>query len=242
MSLETLKPKVAKLIEKAQSGGTEEIENLIDQSGVLDSTEGTVEEKVEQLIELSTEEKMWIELTENKPNADYFFKSAIAKKLPKTNFINATSASQFCAFSKIEEIDYYLNFCNCGSLYESFRECSIKTIKGINCEKVTSLAGAFKSSALVTIEEPLNVQNVTTFGFTFFSCRSLTDIRFVEETIHYSIEFTQSKKLSTESIQSIIDGLATVETAQTLTLHADVKAKLTQTQLDTITGKNWNLA
>ena len=32
-------------------GGTEELENLIDQSGVLDSTEGSVTEKVEQLID-----------------------------------------------------------------------------------------------------------------------------------------------------------------------------------------------
>lgn len=38
-----------------KGGGTEEIEQMIDSSGVLDSTEGTVEEKVEQLVDLVEE-------------------------------------------------------------------------------------------------------------------------------------------------------------------------------------------
>lgn len=51
MSLETLKTKVEQLIEKAQSGGnTDELEAIIDNSGVLDSTDGTATEKVEFLI------------------------------------------------------------------------------------------------------------------------------------------------------------------------------------------------
>ena len=67
-------------------------------------------------------------------------------------------------------------------------------------------------------------------------------IKFVEKSIKASIAFAQSSLLSDESIQSIIDGLATVETAQTLTLHADVKAKLTDEQIAQITIKNWSLA
>lgn len=44
--------KVTVNVEVEQSGGnTDEIETIIDNSGVLDSTEGTVEDKVEQLIE-----------------------------------------------------------------------------------------------------------------------------------------------------------------------------------------------
>jgi hypothetical protein len=41
----------------SSGGGTEELENLIDNSGVLDSTEGTVEDKVEQLIDLAEKGK-----------------------------------------------------------------------------------------------------------------------------------------------------------------------------------------
>ena len=67
-------------------------------------------------------------------------------------------------------------------------------------------------------------------------------IEFVAETIKVSISFINVNLLSAESIQSVIDGLATVTTAQTLTLNATVKAKLTEEQLATITNKNWNLA
>jgi hypothetical protein len=70
----------------------------------------------------------------------------------------------------------------------------------------------------------------------------LEDIQFVENTIRFSTSFAHCNLLSDKSVQSIINGLAAVGTTQTLTLHADVKAKLTQTQLDTITSKNWNLA
>ena len=50
--------------------------------------------------------------------------------------------------------------------------------------------------------------------------------------------------LSNESVQGIIDILYdyTNETAKTLTLHVDVKAKLTEAQIAQITSKNWNLA
>ena len=34
----------------------------------------------------------------------------------------------------------------------------------------------------------------------------------------------------------------TGQTSQTLKFHADVKAKLTEEQITTITGKNWTLA
>lgn len=39
------------IVTASGGGGAEEIENIIDQSGVLDSTDGTVTEKVEQLID-----------------------------------------------------------------------------------------------------------------------------------------------------------------------------------------------
>lgn len=50
--------------------------------------------------------------------------------------------------------------------------------------------------------------------------------------------------LTDECVQNIIDNLAdlTGSTAQTLQLHTDVKAKLTDTQIASITSKNWTLA
>jgi hypothetical protein len=47
--------------------------------------------------------------------------------------------------------------------------------------------------------------------------------------------------LSTDTIQSIVDGLATVEEQKTLKLHTDVVVKLTEEQLTTIANKNWTV-
>jgi hypothetical protein len=63
----------------------------------------------------------------------------------------------------------------------------------------------------------------------------------VKETIKDSVSI-KSPVLSDESIQSIVDGLAPITNTKTLTLHADVKAKLTNEQLTTITNKKWSVA
>lgn len=72
-------------------------------------------------------------------------------------------------------------------------------------------------------------------------CTALENISFVTGGIAHTIEFSKCSKLTDASIQSIIDGLAEVETAQTLTFHATVGAKLTDEQKAVITAKNWTL-
>lgn len=72
-------------------------------------------------------------------------------------------------------------------------------------------------------------------------CTALENISFVTGGIARTIEFSKCSKLTDASIQSIIDGLAEVETAQTLTFHATVGAKLTEEQKAVITAKNWTL-
>ena len=88
----------------------------------------------------------------------------------------------------------------------------------------------------------LTLENVTDFYNAFADCRQLETIR-IYGSIDVDISFGQSPLLTTESVQSIIDALKdlTGATAQTLTLHADVGAKLTDEQKATITAKNWTL-
>ena len=101
----------------------------------------------------------------------------------------------------------------------------------------------YNSKALKEIKGVLNLANATKeIGlYTFSNCNSLEEIRFAEETIKTSTRFNVSANLSAESIQSIIDGLATVETAQTLTLHSTVHSALTDEQLTMIFNKNWSV-
>lgn len=247
MSLETLKPKVAKLIEKAQSGGnTDELEAIIDNSGVLDSTEGTIEEKVEQLIDKSKQIRLWDKVVFKElalANRNSPFSCFAEKTIPRMDFSQVTSLVYTFSNASIEYIDYYINSEKATNFSSCFYGCeNLVSLVGVDTSSATTLADMFLScSKLEIITNPFNVPNVTKFNKAFNGCVALKKIRFVAGTIKSSIAF-DSAYLSAESIQSIIDGLATVETAQTLTLHADVKAKLTQTQLDTITGKNWNLA
>lgn len=96
--------------------------------------------------------------------------------------------------------------------------------------------------ALDEIKGNLDFTSCTSTLGVFQECNVLREVRFAFNSLSLSIDLKNSSKLSDDSIQSIIDGLATVETAQTLTLHADVKAKLTEEQISTITNKNWTLA
>ena len=246
MSLETLKPKVEQLIEKAQSGGdTDELEAIIDNSGVLDSTEGTVEEKVEQVVDKAEDENLWY--MRSTETSDRFgtglFHHSHLTKLPRLDLSKNTNLSNFCTSASIERIDQYLNTESCLLFTSAFNgTANLVYLKGICTKNAIRVNSMFYDSAIKEIEVPFDFSNVQSgYSSAFQKASALVEVRFVTETIKVSILFT-SALLSAESIQSIIDGLATVETAQTLTLHADVKAKLTQAQLDTITGKNWSLA
>lgn len=75
----------------------------------------------------------------------------------------------------------------------------------------------------------------------FTRCTSLAEIRFTKESIKYNLSFEQSSKLSDESIQSILDGLANVSTTQTLALNSEVYAKLTEEQKQSATDKGWTI-
>lgn len=88
---------------------------------------------------------------------------------------------------------------------------------------------------------PLDLTSSTNNGNMINSCNSLEEIRFAPNSIKVSIGLQGSAVLSDATIQSIIDGLAEVATAQTLTFHATVGAKLTDAQKATITAKNWTL-
>ena len=193
--------------------GVKEIVDIIDQSGVLDSTDGTATEKVEMLTHY----------------VDIF------KKAYKLSYYGIKS---------IENIDFYIDFV---TFELDFQYSSVKTMVGVDVSKLTTCRTMFSNCRnLVSIQRPFDMSSKSAqhMAGMFSNCFSLVDVHFVAETIKESISFAESPLLSAESIQSIIGGLVdlTDETAQTLTLHADVKAKLTEGQLATITSKNWNLA
>lgn len=113
----------------------------------------------------------------------------------------------------------------------------------VDTQNCTNYKNAFTHQrALEVIDgKPLDYSSVTASNINGFSnCIALVEVRFVANSIKYSISFVNCSKLSTDTRQSIFDGLATVDTAQTLTLHNDVK--ILQSQVDSANAKGWTIA
>ena len=202
----------------------------------------TLKTKVEQLIEKAEWEDAWYEFTNETRSFNGLFNGSLIEKLPRLSLVNATSINNLCTSMKnLKRIDFYINSKNCTSSYQVFHSCSsLEYIKGINAQSSKNVNYLFYAcKALVTIEEPLDFSSATSANSTFSDATALVNVRFVSESIKISIAILSSS-LSAESKQSIFDGLATVTTAQTLTLNAN--AKILQSQVDSANAKGWTVA
>lgn len=124
----------------------------------------------------------------------------------------------------------------------AFRELpSVETVdlSGFNCKVKRANTAFYLSRKLKNILGVLDFSEALAYNNLFGYCEALEEVRFKANSIKFSISFANSSKLSAESVQSIIDGLATVETAQTLTLHSSIV--LTDEQKATIESKGWTL-
>ena len=129
-------------------------------------------------------------------------------------------ANCFWGSTDLEVVDMTNFKCTLNSCSAMFREC-----KKLKC-----------------IYGELDFSSCTTTSNMFLSTATIEEIRFKKESLYVNLLCNGLSLLSGNSIQSIIDGLATVEETKTITFHADVKAKLTEAQISQITSKNWTLA
>lgn len=182
-----------------------------------------------------------IEMLESKTSYHYVFAYSLLTTFPyfKVNK-SATSMNYFCVNSKIA-IFPKIDTSNISTMEYAFSGCYIEEI-ALNTSNVTSMRGVFSSSNhLVTISKlDLNKcveQDSLKNAFNY--CTALKNVSFVENSIHVSVSFAYCLLLSTESVKSIVDGLAIVSTAQTITFHKDIA--LTDEQKQTINEKGWTL-
>ncbi len=199
------------VVEVEDTTKLDELETLIDESGVLEDTEGSVNEKVEGLID-KVDRYKWL-----KDNV---------KLIGFPNNSNITTVNVDC--SNITELQY--GFARCSNLHSVYLK---------NTQNVFNWKGAFYGSNILYIIETLDFSSATTITADTFAAWVIS-LKVVPETIHYNFSVAYCIQLSAESIQSIIDGLATVETAQTLTLNSAIT--LTDEQKATINAKGWTLA
>lgn len=255
------------IAEVSSGGSTEELETLIDNSGVLDSTEGTATKKVEQLIDKAEELNVFMLITNanqlfqkahsfptkaivnlpNAINARETFANWITAPIPvveeiTVNAPNITEAhSTFWQSWGVKKIILNLSD-KCQKLIMTFTYArDVKEIVlNFPTQNITDYIQTFSlCSALEKIVSVLDFSSTTNVNMMFNGCHNLKDVTFAPNTLSLSISLAQSSKLTSESIQSIIDGLATVTTAQTLTLHKNIV--LTDEQKSTINAKGWTL-
>lgn len=245
MSLETLKTKVGLLIEKAQSagGGTEEIETLIDQSGVLGTTDGTVTvtEKVEQLIDYANFKNIIQEALYNFEGHGNYTRLAVFRNTNVKNvsmfdfstvmyFIDAFSG---CALLEELDIDISNGSGNIGGFCLNCKSLKRVVIRNMP-SKFTAAINMFGGCIALESVETLNFTGVKSFtnssvNHCFYNCSSLKDLRVVENCIEVSISLQWSPILSAESIRNTFGGLNSEVTGQTLTLSLTAVKKAFET-------------
>lgn len=157
-------------------------------------------------------------------------------------------ALSFAADSKITNLKQKLIDCgvtldlskvvNALSLFEGAE--NLTNLPRLDLGACTSMASTFrKCKSLVSIDSLKLNENIA-FSLTFSECNALEEIR-IEGLIGKSLEIKDSPLLSDASVQSIIDHLAVVPVTQTLTLHANVGATITEEQRAYAISKNWSI-
>lgn len=258
------------VVEVIDTTEIDNLEDLIDNSGVLEDTDGTVTEKVEELVDelgvfrhiivatsmfyeaQSFPNKAVInlpnalnisqlcaewdsgnipivdELTVNAPNIKVSTTACMSRM-----FVNNHGVKKVILNVPNESQYMQSTFENAISLEEIVLNFSTKNIK--------SYTKTFKScKGLKKIIGVIDFSFATNTTETFVNCDELEEVTFAPNTLSLSISLGHSSKLSANSVHSIIDGLATVTTAQTLTLNKAIV--LTDEQKATINAKGWTLA
>lgn len=122
-----------------------------------------------------------------------------------------------------------------------FRNC--KSIKVLDLtEFVAKISDAYMMfysvSTLIKILGEIDFSESTNNNG-FAQCDNLEEIYPKANSIKSSISFAKSKNLIATSVQAIFDGLATVETVQTLTLNTT--QKVLQSHVDSANSKGWTV-
>ena len=152
--------------------------------------------------------------------------------------------SMFYGCHSLKRIPQY-DFSKATTAPDLFVECtSLEELPEILLSNATNTNYLFHTCTKLRKIAKLDITKSTTATSIFAGCSALEDITFVG-TIRPSISFADSPLLSDNTIASIINALRDWSEAgvtKTLTLHEDVKAKLTDEQIAIANQKGWTIA
>jgi len=130
-----------------------------------------------------------------------------------------------------------------GAITYLFYYTNLEEIYDVHLPVQSSYFQTFRGSTLLKKIEIIRVNENTTFSATFHLCDSLEEVRF-EGIIGNDIEFTESTRLTRETILHVIDHLkdfSSTNISRTLTLGWANLAKLTDEEIQTAIDKGWIL-
>lgn len=136
---------------------------------------------------------------------------------------------------------------NVTNMQSMFQNCSSLTsldVSGFGTQNVTSMYYMFNGCAGLTsinLGDKFDASKVSNVTNMFQSCNSLETITGNIKNLSISLSLS-SCPLDHDSALRIINGLATVTTAQTLTLSSTTKSTLSATEKAVLINKGWTLA
>ena len=130
-----------------------------------------------------------------------------------------------------EVVDMSYMFGGCGSL---------TTVPLLVTTRTTNMEGMFTRCRSLTSIPALDVSNTTKLDHIFRYCSALEEIHMTGMKVSFDI--SASTKFTQAALVEILNNLATVTTAQTLTMGATNLAKLTDADKKIATDKGWTLA
>lgn len=235
---------------------TEQVSIGVSASGMMTTTGAEVRCKKSILCEVDKEEVDLFELGKKSvPNSFEYatqirstYQGATFPDGHEINIVVPKITSLFYAFYQSKGLKTFTlkgnNDNNKVDCQQTFRDCAeLETVDftGFNAKTSNANQMCYGCTVLEEIKGELDFSECTNVQNIFSKCSALEKVRIKTNTLALSIAFTNSPNLSAKSVQSIIDGLATVETKQTLTLHDTVSSALTDEQYNTIISKNWEL-
>jgi len=136
---------------------------------------------------------------------------------------------------------------NVTSMYCMFQNCAGLTsldVSNFNTQNVTTMNSMFRNCAGLTsinLGDKFDASMVSNVTNMFWDCFSLKTITGCIKNLRISLNLSFCP-LDHDSAMRIINGLATVTTAQTLTLSSTTKSTLSATEKAVLINKGWTLA
>ena len=159
------------------------------------------------------------------------------------------------------------NTSNANNMNSMFNFCSkLTTVPQFNTSKVSGMGFMFSYCSSLTNVPLFDTANVKNIGGMFNNCTSLTTVPLFNTSkadsmlnmfsnckqlttlggftgLKLNLDLGYSSKLTVESVMNVITNAADMTSSpRTLTLHANVYAKLNEEQIATATAKGWNIA